>query len=163
MKLVKLNLKNFRSFDSDTEIKISDLNVIIGKNDVGKSTILEALDIFFNGKPDKNDLSVNNDNARIEITCFFDELPDEIVLDDTTETSLVDEFLLNNNGQLEIKKTFPVSNAGSVSEEATIICNYPDNPELSDLLSKKRTTLRLQFDALEISLHPPKGKPLNLN
>jgi energy-coupling factor transporter ATP-binding protein EcfA2 len=150
MKLSELKLKNFRSFSQETSIIISDLNVIIGKNDVGKSTLLEALDIFFNGKPDKNDLSVINDNSRIEITCVFDELPEAIVLDDTAETSLEDEFLLNSNGRLEIKKSFPVSNSGSISEEASIICNYPDHPDLSDLLSKKRTTLRLQLEELGI-------------
>ena len=56
MKLDKLKLRNFRSYSQETEIEVADLNVIIGKNDVGKSSILEALDIFFNGKPDKNDL-----------------------------------------------------------------------------------------------------------
>src|SRR5699024_1087425 len=127
MKLNQLRLKNFRSYFHETTIDISDLNVIIGKNDVGKSSILEALDIFFNVKPDKNDLCVDNDNSKIEITCLFDDLPEQLILDDTIETSLSDEFLLNEDGKLEIKKTFSVSNAGSVSEEAVIISQYPDN------------------------------------
>ena len=46
MKLKKLKLKNFRGYSSEVEIEVTDLNVIIGKNDIGKSTILEALDIF---------------------------------------------------------------------------------------------------------------------
>ena len=74
MKLNQVKLKNFRSYSQETKINISDLNVIIGKNDVGKSTILEALDIFFNGKPDKYDLCISNDNSQIEITCVFDDL-----------------------------------------------------------------------------------------
>lgn len=150
MKLSQLKLKNFRSFKNETTVKIEDLNVIIGKNDIGKSSILEALDIFFNGKPDKNDLSVDNDNRRIEITCVFDDLPDSLVLDDSVETSLRDEFLLNSDNKLEINKIFSISNTGTVSEESSIICNYPDNPELADLLSKKRTTLRLKFEELGI-------------
>ncbi|MCF8714283.1 ATP-binding protein [Joostella atrarenae] len=150
MKLNQLKLKNFRSYSRETNIDISDLNVIIGKNDVGKSSILEALDIFFNGKPDKNDLCVDNDNSKIEITCLFDDLPEQLILDDTIETSLSDEFLLNEDGKLEIKKTFSVSGAGSVSEESVIISQYPDNENLGDLLSKKRTTLKLQFEELGI-------------
>ena len=43
MKLNKLKLKNFRSYSQETEIDISDLNVIIGKNDVGKSSILKMI------------------------------------------------------------------------------------------------------------------------
>lgn len=151
MKLSKLKLKNFRSYSQETEIHISDLNVIIGKNDIGKSTILEALDIFFNGKPDKNDLCIENDNSKIEITCVFTDLPDELILDDTIATNLSSEYLLNSDGKLEIKKIFPVSGSGSVSEESVIVCNYPDNENLIDLLSKKRTTLKLQFEELGIN------------
>lgn len=150
MKLNKLKLKNFRSYFQETEIGVTDLNVIIGRNDVGKSSILEALEIFFNGKPDKNDLCINNDNGKIEITCVFTDLPEELILDDTIATSLKDEFLLNSDGELEIKKSFPISAAGSVSEESVIICDYPDNNDLADLLSKKRTTLQLQFEELGI-------------
>ena len=151
MKLNKLKLKNFRSYSQETEIDVSDLNVIIGKNDVGKSSILEALDIFFNGKPDKNDLCIENDNSRIEITCIFSDFPEQLILDDTNPTSLSDEYLLNSENKLEIKKSFPISASGSVSEESVIICDYPDNENLSDLLSKKRTTLQLQFDELGIN------------
>jgi len=151
MKLSSLKLKNYRSYSTETEITIADLNVIIGKNDVGKSSILEALDIFFNSKPDKNDLSINHDNSKIEITCIFEDLPDTLILDDTVETSLKEEYLLNRLNKLEIKKVFPVSGTGTVSEEAYIICEYPDNPELSDLLSKKRTPLKTLFNELGIS------------
>jgi predicted ATP-dependent endonuclease of OLD family len=151
MKLNKLKLKNFRSYSQETEIDVSDLNVIIGKNDVGKSSILEALDIFFNSKPDKNDLCIENDNSRIEITCIFSDFPEQLILDDTNPTSLSDEYLLNSDNKHEIKKSFPISASGSVSEESVIICDYPDNENLSDLLSKKRTTLQLQFDELGIN------------
>ena len=48
MKLEKLILKNFRSYSSIVEIPISNLTTLIGKNDIGKSTILEALEIYFN-------------------------------------------------------------------------------------------------------------------
>jgi len=150
MKLKKLKLKNFRCYSDETEIIISDLNVIIGKNDVGKSSVLEALDVFFNGKPDKNDLSVVNDSSQIEISCVFNDLPETLILDDSVETSLDDEYLLNAEGDLEIKKKFLVSGAGSISEEAVIICEHPDNENLTDLLSKKRTTLQLHFDELGI-------------
>ena len=48
MKIKYLMLKNFRSYKGETKINFDDLTVLVGKNDIGKSTILEALDIFFN-------------------------------------------------------------------------------------------------------------------
>ena len=48
MKLREVILKNFRGYYDETRISINDLTALIGKNDVGKSTILEALEIFFN-------------------------------------------------------------------------------------------------------------------
>lgn len=38
-------LENFRGYHSRQVIELSDLTAFVGKNDVGKSTILEALDI----------------------------------------------------------------------------------------------------------------------
>lgn len=46
MKLVSVTLKNFRSYKEPIEIKVQELTCLIGKNDVGKSTVLEALDVF---------------------------------------------------------------------------------------------------------------------
>ena len=46
MKIVSLKIKNFRGYKDLTEIKFDNLTVFVGKNDIGKSTILEALDIF---------------------------------------------------------------------------------------------------------------------
>ena len=48
MKIKSLKIKNFRSYKNETKINFGDLNVFVGKNDIGKSTILEALDLFFN-------------------------------------------------------------------------------------------------------------------
>lgn len=46
MIISKLYIKNFRGYKEQTIYLHDNLNVIIGKNDVGKSTILEALEIF---------------------------------------------------------------------------------------------------------------------
>ena len=48
MKLVKVYLKNFRGYVNYTEIDFDNITTLVGENDIGKSTILEALDIFFN-------------------------------------------------------------------------------------------------------------------
>ena len=46
MKIKKLIIDNFRGF-RHAEIDFNDFNCIVGKNDVGKTTILKALDFFF--------------------------------------------------------------------------------------------------------------------
>ena len=45
--LSQIYIKNFKAFEKET-IPIEKHNIIIGENDAGKSTILQALDIFFN-------------------------------------------------------------------------------------------------------------------
>ena len=56
MIITKMYIKNFRGYTDQTIELYDDLNVIIGKNDVGKSTILEALEIFFNNETVKLDI-----------------------------------------------------------------------------------------------------------
>ena len=46
MKLKSISIENFRGYQDKTTINFDDLTVLVGKNDIGKSTILEALDIF---------------------------------------------------------------------------------------------------------------------
>lgn len=150
MKLVKLKLKNFRCYQTDTEFQIDDLTAIIGKNDIGKSTILEALDGFFNDKVEQEDLSNNANGNSVEITCFFEGIPNEIVLDTTSPTSPSEEGILNSTGQLEVKKTFTF--AARKSTAIYLIANYPSDERLANLLSKKNTPLKNYADELGIDL-----------
>ena len=114
MKIESLKLKNFRGYKEEIEIKFDDLTVLVGKNDVGKSTILEALDIFFNEgkgavKIDKTDVNVYEQQSGSQdsiITVCFTELPARIVIDSSVETTLHDEYMLNSQGQLEIAKKY---------------------------------------------------------
>lgn len=108
MLLKRLKLHNFRGYE-DIEVNFDDnFSVLIGKNDVGKSTILEALEIFFNSeqvKLDASDLYIKHktDDSKIIISCEFFVENDEIVLDSTVITKLSDEFLYNSTGLLEIR------------------------------------------------------------
>ena len=91
MKLHQLKLKNFRSYQKETCINFENLTTFVGKNDAGKSTILEALEIFFNNKIivcEKEDLSINHDDENIEITCIFSDFPDTLIIDSNVSTTL---------------------------------------------------------------------------
>ena len=50
MKIKQVKISNFRSYKEEVIINFNDLNVFVGKNDIGKYTVLEALDIFFQWK-----------------------------------------------------------------------------------------------------------------
>lgn len=43
MKIHKITLENFRGYRSPTTIEFNALTVFVGRNDIGKSTILEVM------------------------------------------------------------------------------------------------------------------------
>ena len=146
MKLVKFKIKNFRGYQNEIIIDFEDLTTFVGKNDVGKSTILESLDIFFNSgagvvKLEKEDINktclANGDNEIVFSACFS-ELPDELTIDSTHSTSLSEEYLLNADNQLEIVKRY--RDAGK--EKVFIKANHPSNINCSELLTKKNSELK---------------------
>lgn len=152
MKLEAVKLKNFRCYQSEIIVPISNLTALIGKNDAGKTTILEALEIFFNNKLivcEKDDLNINATSNDIEITCIFSDIPTSIVIDAISPTTLEDEYLLNSEGKLEIKKVFTATSA-KPKEKIFIVCNHPSATNAKDLLTLKRTDLKTR--ALDIGV-----------
>ncbi|MGN0916285.1 MAG: ATP-binding protein [Succinivibrio sp.] len=144
MRLVSLKIKNFRGYKDTVEIPFDNLTVFVGKNDVGKSTILDALEIFFHDgkgcvKYEKSDLNVEEreDNSETEISACFTEFPNKIVIDTTNTTSLQDEYLLNSNGHLEIVKKYKGSTI-----KVFVRANHPSNEKCNNLLSKKNSELK---------------------
>jgi predicted ATP-dependent endonuclease of OLD family len=62
MRLARLRLRNFRCYRDETAIDFDNITALVGRNDSGKSTIMEALDLFLNdGDPDKDDASKDGD------------------------------------------------------------------------------------------------------
>ena len=146
MKISRVKITNFRGYKDETTINVNDLTVFVGKNDVGKSTVLEALDVFFNEgkgviKLDKEDINkqgLADGNNDICIAVVFEDLPDSLVIDSTNETTLQDEYLLDNQGKLEIVKIYP--NAGK--EKVSVKATHPTNSACADLLLKKQKDLQ---------------------
>jgi putative ATP-dependent endonuclease of OLD family len=92
MRLKRLIVENFRGYREPTSVSFAEFTSIIGKNDVGKSTLLEALDIFFNDKaPDGDDCNVRAKGAPTRISCEFGSLPSSIVIDSHVSTTLAGE------------------------------------------------------------------------
>ena len=81
MKIEKVKIKNFRSYKDEVIIDLKDMNIFLWKNDIWKSTILEAIDIFFNDKKACNPISFDDINKEslidnIEISICFSWLSD---------------------------------------------------------------------------------------
>jgi putative ATP-dependent endonuclease of OLD family len=113
MQLKQVILKNFRIYETETRINVSGLTTLVGRNDAGKSSILEALEIFFNQEIvsiEHLDASVGSGSKIITIGCVFGGIADEeLVLDETARTSLRAEHLLNAADDLEVRKMFDCS------------------------------------------------------
>ncbi len=146
MRIKKLKLENFRAYKAETVIEFSNLTTLVGKNDIGKSSILEALDIFFNEnkgivKIDANDvnkLTRKEGNNEIKISVIFDDLPDVLTIDATNPTTLRDEYLFNSEGFLEVIKKYPDGG----KEKVFIKAFHPTNSNCSELLLKKNSDLK---------------------
>lgn len=134
MKIEKLKLKNFRGFRDEVEVKFDNLTALVGKNDIGKTTILEALDIFFNdinaaNKLDLADLNVDardydEKNHEIIISVCFSGLPETIAIG-TTNAVVGTKHLLNAEGELEIVKKYVINHSKTYSIKTFIHTHHP--------------------------------------
>jgi len=155
MRIKRLILKNFRIFKETTIIDLDNLTAFIGKNDIGKSTILDALDIFFNGKDaqvklDREDISKGADSDEILIGVAFENFPQKLIVDVTVPTNLKEEFLLNKDGLLEIHKKY--ANGDIKKEQVYIVANHPAHESLKDLLTLKISELKQRAQELDVDL-----------
>ena len=153
MKLTKLKLENFRCFKDEICIEFDDITAIVGRNDVGKSTIMDGLAIFFDeAKPDKDDACLSGDRKAMRITCEFDDLPEKIILDADYETNLEAEYLVNPDGRLEIRKTYDGSLASPKLTAVEAVAAHPTANGVNDLLQLKKTDLLARAGELAIDL-----------
>lgn len=158
MKLQKVVIENFRGYKEKTEIEFSNLTAFVGKNDIGKSTVMEALDVFFHDgkgivKLDKGDINVENNragNLDIIITGIFTDLPEKVIIDESYETTLENEYLVNKDNKFEIIKKFKNGSTLATSLKTEIKAFHPSNPKCNNLLQKKNADLKKIVDELNL-------------
>ncbi len=143
MKIKQLILENFRNFQNRSVVELDNLTVIVGRNDLGKSTILEALDIFINEgdavvKVDKDDACKRSSSDEFSLGVVFSDYPNNVDLDEGNQTSLEDEYLLNKDGMLEINKHYKNGKCVGVYIRAL----HPTADNAKDLLLKKQQDLK---------------------
>jgi len=68
MKIHSIRMQNFRSFVDSGVIKLAQINVVIGRNNAGKSSILRGLHQIQHGLPDVyGDVRVGHDRATVQL------------------------------------------------------------------------------------------------
>jgi AAA15 family ATPase/GTPase len=153
MKLTALKLENFRGYRNETTISFDNFTVIVGRNDAGKSTLFDALDIFFNDATiEKDDASAGGSADNVKITCVFDELPNQIVLDVDHPTELKDEYLVRQDGQLEICRVYDCSLAKPKQSRIFAKAYHPTISGCEDLLKLKIKDLKTRAEQRKVDL-----------
>ncbi len=158
MRLTEIILENFRCYKNETRIKVDDLTAFIGVNDIGKSTILEALEIFFNNetvKIEKNDACIDSKEKIVKIGCIFSDFPEQIILDSTAITNFKQEYLLNEAGNLELWQHFDCEKVKIVPKKF-VNAYYPQLSDTEPLITLKNKDLKKKskdfgIDTSEIS------------
>ena len=153
MKLIGLTVENFRCYAAPTSVRFGDLTALVGRNDVGKSTLMDALAIFFEvGKPDKDDACKSGDPKQMRITCEFADIPSELVVDTDFPTTLLAESLLSSNGTLVVEKTYNGSIGTPSVTSIASIAEHPTAAGYNDLLSLKKADLAKRAGDLGVDL-----------
>jgi len=106
--------------------------------------VLDALAIFFESplvKFEVEDLCVRANDKEVRIGCVFDDLPENLTLDATASTSLKEEYLLNDDGDLEIHKVFDCS-VKRPKPRVVARALHPTADGYADLLQLKNSELK---------------------
>jgi predicted ATP-dependent endonuclease of OLD family len=141
MRIVKIAIKNFRALKELPEVTFNKLPTIVGKNDAGKSSILHALNIFF----EKKDLEPSDfyhrckEEDEVVITVPFTDLPGEIELEPGIKTNLEQENLLGSDKTLIISKRF--KNIKKPKPLNCLIVEDFEEYDFQNLCSKKQNEL----------------------
>lgn len=153
MRLESVRVTGFRCFDQETELPLDGFTAVLGRNDVGKSSLLEALQIFFDDAlPDSGDVCMHADSREIRIACLFSALPDQLVLDAEHPTSLASEYMLNSDGLLEVHKVFDGSLKKPKLKGTFVMANHPTCDGFHDLMGLKNTELKQRAEKIGVDM-----------
>lgn len=153
MKLKSMTVENFRCYKSPVTVTFDDLTSLVGRNDAGKSTLLDALDVFFNDKGlDKNDASKGGVPKAVTVTCVFCDLPSELILDESVSTSLSGEYLLNADGELEITKVYNCSIEKPKLTALRLKAVHPSAEAVKDLIALKIDELKARAEEVGVDM-----------
>ncbi len=164
MKLKKARVQNFRSIEDTTEFDINDLTCLVGKNEAGKTAVLQAIEAQRPYSKASASYDVTKEYPRRFVTQFDQRHPDEeaIVCTTTWELTLKDKLSLSvefGNGYLTGDTVTITSGYGFEGSRWAI--SIDEQKAIDHLLSKfkldasernvlnKATTSKELFEALK--------------
>lgn len=139
MKIYDISIKNFRGIKLLENLKVGEINSFVGKNDSGKSSILKALDTYFNEKFTSNDIFkgiLAGEKTEINIRFQTDEFINPLAAD--------------IDGKISIKKTFHYSEAGKVVKEIFYTCNDINSDDVGNCWGVKEADINRFLENLGI-------------
>ncbi|TWE02828.1 putative ATP-dependent endonuclease of OLD family [Pseudomonas sp. AG1028] len=146
MKIRKLTISNFRGIGF-AEIDIEDFTSFIGPNNIGKSTILHALNILLdNKKPTLDDWPNKEPSAEtMEIICEFRDLEDWEKVKPAISGLLHEESLI-----VRLTATWPTE-LDPISSEYSVYCTSIEMPWANYSEAKKHDQGKVCLEELGIS------------
>lgn len=138
MKIRSISARNFRGIQELVKLQCGQINSYVGKNDCGKSTILRALDAFFNKKFTNKDVFQGiGENEEISITIQFQTDFD------------INSLVLDLDGCISLKKVFSFTDAGKLKIDEFYICNDFDH-DISNCWGLKESDLNSFLESLNV-------------
>ncbi|WP_297523603.1 AAA family ATPase [Thermococcus sp.] len=122
LELIGISVENYRSYrkfpEDEDYLKLGRFTTFIGKNDVGKSNLLRAIDIVLDDKSISSDDIHKGQRVTCEITLFF-KVPDEL------KDELKGKFPKDYNGEdtISISKKFEWNN-GKLDSRGKYYLNF---------------------------------------
>lgn len=138
MRIISISASNFRGIEVLNKLSCGDINSYVGKNDCGKSTILKALDAFFNKKFSAKDVFQGiEEGSEISIAIQFEP-----------------NFELNSlatdaEGYLCLKRVFSFTDSGRLRIDDYYVC-YDFDDEISNCWGLKEADLNNYLDRLGV-------------
>lgn len=151
MYIEKIRVKNYRGIRDSKWIKFDRLSAIVGKNDAGKSSILHAINEFYNENKlleGNKYFGAGNDSTEIEI-CFKGE-----------ELEKIPKVLLDENGYLHLKKIG--TNIGE-TYKTYIIANDFVKEDYQNMFQLSQTKMKTIFKSMKKEIPDNINKELMSN
>ncbi|HTN20460.1 MAG TPA: AAA family ATPase [Pelobium sp.] len=142
--ITKIKLKNFKRFDTFSCPFDPDLNLLIGDNEAGKSSILTAIDIVFSGSRSKVDT--------LGLDCLFNqEVIDEFLASDKAYVKLPEMFVelyLNEQGNMDLEGEVNSEERNYIGLRMLCEPDHEYSKEIREILKQPEANFPYEFYAV---------------
>ena len=105
MRIESIRIKNFRSYE-DTKLDCSPFNILVGRNNHGKSNFIEALEWFYTGKSAPNEIQRNgSNNEPIEVEVTFSNVQEGLEGISNTANQQKIRNIINEHDVLRVRRS----------------------------------------------------------